>query len=1781
MSYTWTYTVKETDNVGYNLWATAKDVAGNAATAAATGSVALDGVAPVVGNAALNPARVAKGGQFTLTFDVSETPGADPTVAFSNGVDAPITMTKSSNTGLSYAYAGTAPDTGSAPFYSVTVSVNDAAGNGTVASAGTVEIDNVAPELSGLEVAPAGAKVGDTIRIVLTADETLSGPPTLTATTGVTTVTFSVVDGTAGKISYSYTLAVTGAAVQGIYTIQPFDIVDVAGNTRNVTPNPAKTFSIDSSVPVVQNVASDKAKYSRVAGYNRVTLTFDCTENVGGGLLVNIGGNTMTCDAFSAAAPNYTCRYDIQPADTAGIKSVNIQAMDAAGNAGFGSASVEYDFAGPTVTSSSGSPNPVGIGKTLVYTLNASEPLLGNPVLHPTPAIAFSGPTQSGTLYTWTRTIDGTETQGTYAVTGDVTDLAGNQTNGAAAAGFTVDSVLPGIATGPTLNKSPAFYRVGDTVTVTFTTNEDLDAALPTAMLNTTTAVNLPCVAGGGTNDYTCPLGRNLAAADLPEGQVSVSISLRDAAQNTGFGSVNLTLDYTNPALVSATPSQAYYRGGQTIAYTVSVSEPLSGSPGRPTVRVYKDGSLQTGYFGNPSSETDTSFTYTKAVMADGDYSVEVDLTDKAGNAVTNTGSPVGWTIDATAPTVTPVSVLTDNPYDTTLAKSGEIVTAKFTASETLSGNPTVTVGGAVLGFVSNVAGLYTYQRPTVHPGDTDGVKTVTVTATDPAGNVKVQDIGSVTYDFTAPYLADGGAAEVQIFPAPGSLVVPSAVTFGAKARITFTVSEGLKPYSVPMLTWYPSDGDWTVIAGNDSNFWHIDMTLNGGGPIQGVRWATVVLTDVAGNISPPIVLMLPADQLNVDTIAPAPITVAQNDRILYRRIPWGSDATSGVKTFTVGTTASCGPGTEAVEPGATVIFWDDDDIATAAEIGRKTADGNGCFAEKELNRADRVNVYLTQVDSAGNIDSTTATAVKNVEWTATMGYKVPGSIFENPHSYTMAPVFARTLYQDPDSAREPWLSEIPELGLLDADSLSRTGDGIWRIADLSGTKPSARGDHALVYDSAKGRLVLFGGDDGSKRNDSWEWDGSAGTWNDRTPEGTKPARGDGYAVYDSSRGRLVLARGIWDSQTFETWEWDGATSTWIDRSSEGTSPPYRSGHALSYDSTRRKVVMFGGYDGAGYLQDTWEWDGTAGTWNDRTSAGSKPSGRYSGSMAHDASRGKVVLFGGSDAGGRDDETWEWDGVAGTWTDRTPAVTKPSARRQHSMTYDASRQKVVLFGGNDGSYKQDTWEWDGTAGTWTNRTTGGTKPPERAGHAIGYDALRERVVLFGGFGASTYQDIWEWDGVSGTWSERTPVASTPPEARYHPAMAYDTARSKAVMFGGGKEDGTYLQDTWEWDGALRRWIQRAAGLKPSKRFAHAMAFDAGRGRTVLFGGFDGANQQDTWEWDGAAGSWTNRTPAGAKPTARTGHAMAYDGARARVVLFGGGDGSYLQDMWEWDGTAGTWTDRTPGGSNPPGRAGHAMAYDVSRGKVVLFGGWSGSSDLQDTWEWDGVAGTWTDRTMPGTKPQARNGHAMVFDTVRGRTVVFGGASGSERLQDTWEWDGVSGTWTDRTPAGAKPERRKDHVMVFDTAQGKAVMFGGDTFMTPEETWEWDGGLAAYPGQLFGVGTYFTGASTPTWVSLTATFQAGGTGYPGAVATNGVDLLAWEDGAWMGVASNTSSLGAPGLVQWTTTDTNEIARTLFGPQQTLNFAVTPSAPNGTGTGEVAVDYAEVTVKYRQQ
>ena len=131
-----------------------------------------------------------------------------------------------------------------------------------------------------------------------------------------------------------------------------------------------------------------------------------------------------------------------------------------------------------------------------------------------------------------------------------------------------------------------------------------------------------------------------------------------------------------------------------------------------------------------------------------------------------------------------------------------------------------------------------------------------------------------------------------------------------------------------------------------------------------------------------------------------------------------------------------------------------------------------------------------------------------------------------------------------------------------------------------------------------------------------------------------------------------------------------------------------------------------------------------------------------------------------------------------------------------------------------------------------------------------------------------------------------------PGERAHHAMAYDAKRSRIGTAGGGTQSTkTQPEDTWEWDG--KAWYQAAIG-GPGPGYGYRMAYDAAREVTVLFGGH-------TCLWDGRA--WT-QVPTPTAPAARTVHALAYDPSRRRVVLYGGSvERQNAADTWEWDGAA--------------------------------------------------------------------------------------------------------------------------------------------------------------------------------------------------------------------------------------------------------------------------------------
>jgi hypothetical protein len=451
-----------------------------------------------------------------------------------------------------------------------------------------------------------------------------------------------------------------------------------------------------------------------------------------------------------------------------------------------------------------------------------------------------------------------------------------------------------------------------------------------------------------------------------------------------------------------------------------------------------------------------------------------------------------------------------------------------------------------------------------------------------------------------------------------------------------------------------------------------------------------------------------------------------------------------------------------------------------------------------------------------------------------------------------------------------------------------------------------------MAYDAIRGMVVLYGGRgaSGSALVDAWGWNGS-----DWSPlAGGPPALTHQAMAFDPVRGVTVLvgesASGV------VTWLFDG--EAWS--AATGAAPPSAKEAVLAYDPVSRKLVLSAG-------GQPWLWDGAG--WQGATSA-MVPDGKFA-MAATTTSRG-VALHGGTlvldELGSAVSSHWAWTGAA--WSRETPRPRMVS-RFNALSALDPDRGRIVLFGGVNevGTPFDDTWE---LAPEGWIQIPGVVRPPPTGAGMMAYDRAHKQIILVREFDTT----MWLYNGT--TW---TSVATTLPPLG--DAILIDDPAAGVILYGGTLgATGTPTNRMFIWNGTT--WTE-FLGVRPSERFRHAAGYDPIAKRVIMFGGQTRMAFAETWEWNGATMTWTELFPPGV-PTARSNHVIAWDAARARLVLAGGG----TNDVWEWDRTSVSW--RPIAASGAPAQAKPGMSSPDGHGIVVpAHGGfyrlrWSGLGSLE-------------------------------------------------------------------------------------------------------------------------------------------------------------------------------------------------------------------------------------------
>jgi gliding motility-associated-like protein len=352
----------------------------------------------------------------------------------------------------------------------------------------------------------------------------------------------------------------------------------------------------------------------------------------------------------------------------------------------------------------------------------------------------------------------------------------------------------------------------------------------------------------------------------------------------TGFPGTNPIFQLP-PTVTQVTSSIAdgTYKTGDIIPVNVTFSTVVSVT-GTPTL------SLNTGAVVNYSGGTGTNtltFNYTVVAgqsAADLDYSSTTALSfnggtiqDASSNSATLTlaapgtatslGANKNIVIDAVTPTLTSVAIASNNPSNQR-ARTGEIVTLSFTASEALS-LPVVTIAGNSA-LTTSAGGNNFTAVYTLTGAETEGVIPFNIAFTDLAGNVGTPvtvttNSSSVTYDKTVPTLT--------------AVTIASNNTATNKAKtadvvtLNFTASESI---AIPTVT---IGGAASVPTNAGGNNWTATHTVSGTTP-EGILTFNIAFVDLTGNAGTPVIATTNSSSVTVDRTPPA--------------IPTGLAATSG-----------------------------------------------------------------------------------------------------------------------------------------------------------------------------------------------------------------------------------------------------------------------------------------------------------------------------------------------------------------------------------------------------------------------------------------------------------------------------------------------------------------------------------------------------------------------------------------------------------------------------------------------------------------------------------------------------------------------------------------------------------------------------------------------------------------------------------------------------------------------------------------------------------------------
>ncbi|EHN8814283.1 TPA: Ig-like domain-containing protein [Enterobacter hormaechei subsp. xiangfangensis] len=580
------------------------------------------------------------------------------------------------------------------------------------------------------------------------------------------------------------------------------------------------------------------------------------TTNVEAGQTVTISLNGRIYTTTVDDSGNWT--YTVPSADLAGLKdgdaSVQVSVTNVNGNSASAGREYSVDATAPSVTINTIATDDI---------LNATEAQSDLAISGTSTAEAGQTVTVSlnGKDYTTTVSANGSWTlnvpaadlaglsDGSVTVTASVSDKAGNPAS--VDHTLTVDVTVPAVTIhtvagddvinvaehnqAQIISGSATGAAAGDKVTVTIggqTYTTVLDAA----------------------GNWSVGVPANVISG-LSDGTVTVSVSVTDAAGNTGSGTHNVTVDTGLPSVSFNAISDDNVLNAVEKGQDLSVSGTSANLAEGTLVTVTLNGK---NYTATTAADGTWSLTVPAADLTglgQASYTLNATATNGVGNSVSNTANLL---VDTALPTVTINTIAGDNVINAAEVAAGQTLSGKVANAE--AGNTvTVTIGGNT--YTATVQSDLTWSvnvPESVLTALGNGDLTVSATVTNGHGNMGTGE-RDVTIDASLPGLRVNTVAGDDVINSieHGQNLIVSGTSDGLAAGTTLTVTVNGKTYAASVL----ADGSWTAAI----------PAADVGALAAGTMTVTVAGQSTAGNpvsISHDVTVDLAAVAISIDAIA-------------------------------------------------------------------------------------------------------------------------------------------------------------------------------------------------------------------------------------------------------------------------------------------------------------------------------------------------------------------------------------------------------------------------------------------------------------------------------------------------------------------------------------------------------------------------------------------------------------------------------------------------------------------------------------------------------------------------------------------------------------------------------------------------------------------------------------------------------------------------------------------------------------------------------------------------